>query len=72
MLAWFSIQILVNSKILKLMLLYLSPMHLRAQITCYELKGDLSPVMLKEIFQDSFENFEITRICVENQASVTG
>ena len=47
-------------------------MHLRAQITCYELKGDLSPVMLKEIFQDSFENFEITRICVENQASVTG
>ena len=54
------------------MLLYLSPMHLRAQITCYELKGDLSPVMLKEIFQDSFENFEITRICVENHASVTG
>ena len=29
----------------------------------YELKGDLSPVMLKEIFHDSFENFEITRIC---------
>ena len=72
MLAWFSIQILVNSKILKLMLLYLSPMHLRAQITCYELKGDLSPVMLKEIFHDSFENFEITRICMENHASVTG
>ena len=71
MLAWFSIQILVNSKIFKL-LLYLSLTHLRAQITCYELKGDLSPVMLKEIFQDSFENFEITRICVENQASVTG
>ena len=54
------------------MLLYLSLMHLRAQITCYELKGDLSPVMLKEIFQDSFENFEITRICVENHASMTG
>ena len=33
--------------------------HLRAQIACYELKGDLSPVMLKEIFQDSFENFQI-------------
>ena len=40
-------------------------MHLRAQITCYELKGDLSPVMLKEIFDESFENFEITRICME-------
>ena len=34
--------------------------HLRAQIVCYELKGDLSPVILKEIFHDSFENFEIT------------
>ena len=65
------VQILVNSKMSKL-LLYLSLTHLRAQITCYELKGDLSPVMLKEIFQDSFENFEITRICVENHASVTG
>ena len=29
-------------------------------------------VMLKEIFHDSFENFEITRICMENHASVTG
>ena len=28
-------------------------MHLTAQIVCYELKGDLSPVMLKEKFQDS-------------------
>ena len=28
--------------------------------------------MLKEIFHDSFENFEITRICVENHESVTG
>ena len=27
-------------------------MHLRAQITSYELKGDLSPVMLNEIFHD--------------------
>ena len=32
--------------------------HLTAQIACYELKGDLSPVMLKEIFHDSFEDFE--------------
>lgn len=38
----------------------------------YELKGDLSPVMRKEIFHDSFKNFKITRICVENHASVTG
>ena len=28
--------------------------------------------MLKEIFHDSFENFEITRICVKNHPSVTG
>ena len=28
--------------------------------------------MLKEIFYDSFKNFEITRICMENHASVTG
>ena len=28
--------------------------------------------MLKEVFHDSFENFEITRICMENHASVTG
>ena len=28
--------------------------------------------MLEEIFHDSFENFEITRICMENHASVTG
>ena len=58
MLAWFYIQILVNSKLFKLSL-NLSLMHLRAQIACYELKGDLSPVMLKEIFDESFENFEI-------------
>ena len=28
--------------------------------------------MLKEIFHESFENFEITRICMANHASVTG
>ena len=32
----------------------------------------MSPVLLKEIFHESFENFETTRICVENHASVTG
>ena len=47
-------------------------MHLRAQISCYELKGDLSPVILKKIFHESFEDFEIARICMENLASVTG
>ena len=26
--------------------------------------------MLKEIFHDSFENFEITRICMENYTRV--
>ena len=52
------IQILVNSKLFKLSS-NLSLTHLRAQIACYELKGDLSPVMLKEIFDESFENFEI-------------
>ena len=47
-------------------------MHLRALIACYELKGDLSCLMLKKIFNETFENFEITRICMENHASVTG
>ena len=64
MLSWFSIQILVNSKSFKLLCnLFLT--QLRAQIVCYELKGDLDPVMLREIFYDSFENFKITRICME-------
>ena len=45
---------------------------MRAQLACYELKGDLTPVMLKEIFHDSFENFEITRICMKNHVRVTG
>ena len=56
---WCSIQVLVNSKIFKLSL-NLSPKCCRAQIACYELKGDLSPVMLKKIFHESCENFEIT------------
>ena len=47
-------------------------MHLRAQIVCYELKVYLSPLMLKEIFHNSFENFEITTICMENHTIVTG
>ena len=63
-LAWFSIQILVNSKTFKLSL-NLSLTHVRAQIACYELKRDLSPVMLDEIFPESFENFETMGICME-------
>ena len=50
----------------------LSLTHLRAQIVCSELKVDWSPLMLKEIFRNSFENFETTRICMENHASVSG
>ena len=68
----FSIQILVNSKSFKLLSLSLSLTYLWAQIACYELKGDFSPVILKEIFHESFENLEITRICMANHASVTG
>ena len=36
------------------------------------MRCDLSPVMLKKIFHESLENFEIARICMENHASVTG
>ena len=46
-------------------------MHIRAQIDCYELKGDLSPVMLKEIIiSQQFENFEIYKDLY--YSSVTG
>ena len=37
------------------MSLNLSLTHLRAQSACYELKADLSPIMLKEIFHDSLK-----------------
>ena len=46
--------------------------HLRAQIACYELEGDLSAVMLKEIFHDRFEKFKIFKGLYGNNASVTG
>ena len=64
MLKWFSIQFIINSEIFKLPL-NLSLMHLRAQSACYELKGDLSPVMLKEIFHDNLKITKFTRICME-------
>ena len=54
MLEWFSIPILVNSEISKLSF-NLSLIRLSAQIAHYELKGDLSPVMLNEIFHDSMK-----------------
>ena len=43
-LEWFSIQLLVNSEIFKL-LLNLSLTHLRAQSAYYELKGDLGVIL---------------------------
>ena len=53
-LEWFSTQILANSEISKLSC-NLSLTHLRAEIECYELKGDLSPGMFKEIFHNSLK-----------------
>ena len=50
-LEWSSIQLLVNSEIFKL-LLNLFLVHLRVQSACYELKGYLSPIMLKDIFDN--------------------
>ena len=67
MLERFSIQVLVNSEIFKLSLtLFLT--HLRAQIACYELKENLSPVMLMEIFHNSLKISKFSRICMENLA----
>ena len=55
-----------------ILLLNLSLTHLRAQIACYELKGDLSPVTLKEIFHNSFKFSKFAKICMENHSCVTG
>ena len=55
-------QILVNPTIFELSL-NLCLTHLRDQIAWYEFKGDLSPVMLKEVFHDSFENFKLVEAC---------
>ena len=68
-LEWFSIQLLDSSEIFKLSL-NISPSNLRAQSACYELKGDLSPVMLKEIFHDSFKISKFTMIDMENHSRV--
>ena len=69
-LEWFSIQILLNSEIF-ILLLNLSLKHLKAQITCYELKVDLSPIMLKEISHNSLKISKFMRICMENHSSMT-
>ena len=68
-LEWFSIQLLDSSEIFKLPL-NISPSNLRAQSACYELKGDLSPVMLKEIFHDSLKISKFTMIDMENHSRV--
>ena len=65
----FGVQILVNYEIFKLSL-NLSLTHLIAQTACYELKGNVSPVILKEIFHDS-RNSKFTRISMENHSGVT-
>ena len=64
---WFSIKLLVNSDIFKLSL-NLSFTHLRALSSCYELRGGLSPVILKEIFHDSLKISKFSRICIENHS----
>ena len=39
--------------------------HLRAQIACYELKGHVSPLTLKDIFYDSLKISKFIRVCME-------
>ena len=70
MLKLFSTQLLVNSEIFKLSL-NLSLKLLRVQSGCYELKGDLSPIVLKEIFHNSLKISKFTRICMENLSNMT-
>ena len=44
-------------------------MHLTALSACYELKGDWSLVMLKEIFHHSLKISKFTRNCTQNHVS---
>ena len=62
-------ELLVNSETFKLSL-NLSPTHLKAQSACYELKGNLSPLILNEIFHHSLKISKFTRICEENHSKV--
>ena len=41
-------------------------MLVMAQTAFYELKGGLSPVMLKDLFHDSLKISKFTRSCMEN------
>ena len=70
-LEWFSIQTLVNLLIFKRSL-NLSLTHSTTQIACHEEKEDLSPIRLKEIFYNSLKISNLTRVCMENQLSMTG
>ena len=67
----FPYNVLVNFEIFKLSL-NLSLTHLRVQIACYKLAGDLGSVMLKKILYDRLKISKFTRICMENYSSVTG
>ena len=62
-------QLSVNKKTVKLNV-NPSLTHVRTESACYELKGDLSPLMLNEIFHDSLKISKFTRICMENHSSV--
>ena len=62
--------LLVNFGIFKLSLNFL--FAFKGRSACYELKGDLSPIMLNEIFHDNMKTSKFTRICMENHSSVTG
>ena len=66
----FGVQILVNYEIFKLSL-NLSLTHLIAQTACYELKGNVSPLIRKEIFHESLKISKFTRISMENHSGVT-
>ena len=67
----FPYTVLVNFEIFK-QSLNLSLTHLRVQIACYKLKGDLGSVMLKKTLYDSLKISKFTRICMENYSSVSG
>ena len=62
-------QLSVNKKTVKLNV-NPSLTHVRTESAFYELKGDLSPLMLNEIFHDSLKISKFTRICMEIHSSV--
>ena len=62
-------QLSVNKKTVKLNV-NPSLTHVRTQSACYELKGDLRPLMFNEIFHDSLKISKFTSICMEIHSSV--